>query len=329
MQTDATAKQWLKSFVLRSSRYLVLGPKSKFALGEYEGNSFLIAIGLEVVDAPAELQPIDLNAGIFTAVVSELELPVIRTDDLAQRLLEYVFYPVERGVELLDMRVLTPFFQNITIFKIDPVSALALDKEVGLRAATAAILGAPQLRALAWPMSTLDRLKYMVRDPAECSPFHLILRALTETRDDAAFLALYRCIEQLFPVPAMAELSAELGLQEPALHVAAVIERQLGWRRREEDALAHLFGDLDGELVKRMQLVIGPVDSEEISSRAVSKRVYELRNQCVHYRPIHARNEAMKFHDWLALSDLMLEVIQCLYAKYAAAFNEPKLCSTA
>lgn len=322
VKTDKTAKQWLKGLVLRSSSYLVLGPTSKFALGEYNGDLFLITIGIEVTDPPIELEPTEMNGGIFTAIVSELDVPILQTDDLEQRLLEYVFYPVEENVELLDMQVVAQFFQRIAFFRINPASSLVLDANLGLRAATAAILGTPQARALAWSTKTVDRISFMVRDPAERAPFHLILRALTETRDDAAFLALYRCVEQLFPIPAMVKLSAELGLGNPAFHVALVIERHLGWRRREEDAMAHLFGELDSELIDRMLLTVGAVAQEEKASKAVSKRIYELRNQCVHYRPVHTENAAMPFHNWLALADLMLEAIQCLYAKYIYEFDD-------
>jgi hypothetical protein len=260
---------------------------------------------------------------MFTAIVSELKVPIIQTGDLEQRLREYVFYPVNEEVALLDMQDVTPFFQDIGLFRVDSASALALDSEFGLRAAIAAILGAPEARALAWPTSVLERLGYMVRDPAERAPFHLLLRALTEIRDDAAFLALYRCVEQLFPVPAIAELSTELGLSSPALRVASAIERHLGWRRREEDAIAQLFEKLDATLIDRLLSVVGAVAQNENRSKPVSKRVYELRNQCVHYRPVHASVGALPPGIWLDLADLMLEVVQCLYARYTAAFDAP------
>jgi len=148
------------------------------------------------------------------------------------------------------------------------------------------------------------------RDPKERAPFHLLLRALTETRDDAAFLALYRCIEQLFPIPAIGDLSGELGLSKPALSVAAAIEKHLGWRRREEDAIAQLFAQLDPTLIDRMFLAVGAVAQSENRSKSVSRRIYDLRNQCVHFRPAHAVGEALAIDNWPALTDLMLEAVQ-------------------
>ena len=324
IRTDDVEKDWLKSLTFRHSNHLLLDSTSRFALGEFGGNLYLIAVGVEVVEPPAELQHVTLNAGMFTAIAYELDVPMIRTADIAERLFEYVFYPVENEYELIDYGVVMPFFQKIDLYLVDPASAIALDSEFGLRAAIAAILGAPETRPLVWPRTALERFSFMVRDPNERAPFHLLLRALTEARDDAAFLALYRCVEQLFPIPAIGDLSAELGLSRPTLGVAAAIEKHLGWRRREEVAIAQLFAELDQPLIDRMLAVVGAVVPTESQSRSVSKRVYDLRNQCVHFRPAHSVDAPLTTVNWSTLSDLMLEAIQCLYAKYSAAFNEPE-----
>lgn len=324
IRTNDIEKSWLRGLSVRSSSHLLLDAASRFAIGEYENDMFLIAVGVEVDEPPAELQPVALNAGMFTAIAHELEVPILRTANLAEQLLEYVFYPVGDDCELIDLDVVTPFFQRISVYRVEPTSAIAMDREFGFRAAVAATIRAPRSRPLPWPTTALDRFSHMARDPAERAPFHLLLRALTETRDDAAFLALYRCIEQLFPVPAIDELSVELGLERPAIGVAAAIERHLGWRRREEDAIAHLFAELDTTLIDRMQPVIGAVAQTESRSKPVSKRIYELRNQCVHFRPAHAVGEALPIGDWAALTDLMLEAVQALYARYTAAFDEPE-----
>lgn len=322
IRTDDVEKGWLQRLTLRSSTHLLLDSASQFALGEFEGDFYLIAVGVEVVEPLPDLQLVGLNAGMFTAIAYQLDVPILRTADLAERLLEYVFYPAEDTCELIDVGVVAPFFQKVNLYLVDPTSAIALDSEFGLRAAIAAVLGAPSARPLAWPETALDRFRYMVRDPVERAPFHLLLRALTEARDDAAFLALYRCVEQLFPIPAIGELSAELGLSKPALGVAAAIEKHLGWRRREEDAIAQLFAELDAALIDRMLPAVGAVAQNENRSRPVSRRVYELRNQCVHFRPAHAICEVLTVDSWPTLTDLMLETVQCLYARYTAAFDE-------
>jgi hypothetical protein len=324
IQTSQDEKKWLKDFSLRSSPHLVLGPLSRFVLGDFQGELYLIAMGIDISSPPDDLQAIPLNAGMFTAVVSELNVPLANIPDLPQLLHEYVFYPVEEGeTELLAMDIVRPYFESFSVFKVDSSSALALDTVHGLRAALVATLCSPRSVPLAWPQTSLDRLGYMARDPVECAPFHLLLRALTETRGDAAFMAVYRCIEQLFPIPAIKELSTALGILSPPLQVAAKIESHLGWRRREDEALAHLFTRIDPKLIECMRIVSGADTSMDNPSRPVAKRVYELRNQCVHYRPLHRDENSCHFDTWLELCDPLLEVVQCLYEGYKAAFSPP------
>ena len=321
IQTSAEEKMWLKYFSLRSPPHLVLGPLSRFVLGDFQDELYLIAIGVDISSPPDDLQKIPVNSGMFTAVVSELNVPLANIPDLPQLLHEYVFYPVEEGkTELLAMDIVRPYVESFSIFKVDSASALALDPTHGLRAALVATLCSPRSVPLALPQTSLDRFGYMARDPVECAPFHLLLRALTETRGDAAFLAIYRCIEQLFPIPAIKNLSTELGIFSPPLQVAAKIESHLGWRRREDEALEHLFSEIDAKLIECMRSVSGANPSTENPSRPVAKRVYELRNQCVHYRPIHRDENSSHFDTWLELCDPLLAVVQRLYAGYKAAF---------
>ncbi len=69
---------------------------------------------------------------------------------------------------------------------------------------------------------------------------------------------------------------------------------------------------------------VGAGAQNESRSRPVSRQVYELRNQCVHFRPAHADGNMLAVANWPTLSDLMLEAVQCLYAKYTAAFKKPE-----
>lgn len=322
IRTNDVEKEWLQRLVIRTSSHLHIDSASRFALGEYDENLYLIAVGVEVEEPSAELRLVQLNAGAFTAIVHELDVPILHSSGLSERLLEYVFYPVEDNCELIEMDVVATFLQKVSLYLVNPESAIAADREFGIRAAIDAILGTPVTRPLKWQESTLDRFRFMIRDPKERAPFHLLLRALTESKDDAAFLALYRCIEQLFPIPAIGNLSNELGLTIPALGVAAAIEKHLGWRRREDVALEQLFSELNDELIDRLLLAIDTEAQTESRSRLASKRVYELRNLCVHFRPAHAVGDGMRIKNWPTLTGLMLEVVQCLYEKYCLAFDE-------
>lgn len=322
IETDPAEKRWAKNLVIGSSPYLRLDATTRFAVGKMEGQKYLFSIGLKILNPPLDLQPVDLNAGMFTVAVYELDVPIRRTADLEQQLLQHIFYPCEGRVELIPLDVVIPFFQEVHVYRIDPASALEKEESLGLRAAIAAVVGTPEMRPLDWPTSALERFAFMARDEGERAPFHLLLRALTEVRDEAAFLALYRCIEQLFPLPQMSSLSAELGLSQSAMSISAIVEKHLKWRRPEEAAIVQLFTELESTLIQRLVSICGTTPSLENPSKPVAKRVYEIRNQCVHYRPAHAVGVPQPVENWLALADLMLEVVQSLYLKYAIAFSD-------
>ncbi|MGK8889881.1 hypothetical protein [Burkholderia gladioli] len=317
--TDAEGKRWLKNVEISSNPLLSVGLNSRFAIGSLDGERYLLSIGIAIESPPADFELIEINSGAFTAFVAEMDVGFIRTRDFAEKIREYVFYPTSESVEKIDVEVIRPFFAPLQLFRVHRDSPLNCDRVSPYRTALAAVLGAPSVVGLPWSGATLERLDAMARNPHERVPFHVLLRAVTETRPDAAFLAVYRCVEQLFPVPKIAELSADLKLDRAAMEVAASIERHLSWRRREDDAIAYLFEQISAETINRLATLTRNGHAEDVSPRSVSRRVYELRNQCVHYRPIHGTDLDISVN-WMEISDTLLEGVEQLYAAYNTAF---------
>jgi hypothetical protein len=322
ISTNADDKNWLKHLKIVSSPDLVIDSTSQFAIAALDDYLYLICVAVDVVAPPPELKPIELNAGIFTAIIHELDIPIIRQRALDQSLREYVFYPTDSPCEMFEWTLISQYFPEIRVFRISPDSAISQDPQNGLRAAIAAVIGAPSSRPMNWCETSLDRLSVMIRDPDERAPFQLLLRALTERRGDAVFLSLYRCLEQLFPIPVIDELSTELNISTRAIGVAAAIEKHLGWRRREEDALVQLFASLEGQLIEKIKLLFDNNAQMTDAHAFAAKSMYRLRNNSVHFRPAHSQTRVSAVADGPSLWDAMLEVIQVLYARYRDAFEE-------
>jgi len=318
--TNSIEKRWLQHAALSYSSHILFGINSRFALVEFEGVKYFLSIGVTIENPPTDFDPEPVNAGIFTAAISELGIRPVKTSDIVDRLVEYVFYPPSVRVELIGVDVIRPFFPALQLFRIHPESPLNCDAKSIFRISMAAVLGAPSIITLPWSEAALERVNGMVRNPRERSPFHILIRALTETRADAAFLGIYRCIEQLFPIPKIAELSADLNLSLAAMDVAIKIERHLSWRRREDEALTHLFEQVPIDAIDRLGRLFPDVPQGEISARGISRRVYELRNQCVHYRPVHASSTDIQI-EWMQICDILLEMAEYLYNSYSEAFS--------
>ncbi|RQM43992.1 hypothetical protein EHZ19_31175 [Paraburkholderia bannensis] len=318
--TNDHEKKWLKNAEIFGSSYMSFGVNSSFSIVVFGRENYILSIGVSIENPPPDFEVTPVNAGIFTAIVSDLSVGFIISTDIVERLVEYVFYPTSDAVERIDVDVIRPFFLPLQLFRIHPESPLNCDRSSSFRISLAAVLGTPSLISLPWPQTALERINGMVRNPDERTPFHLLLRALTETRPDAAFLAIYRCIEQLFPIPKIAELSADLKLNLAAMDVAIMIERHLSWRRREDEAITYLFEQVSVDAVTRLGRLFPEIQAGEISARTVSRRVYELRNHCVHYRPVHASVVDAQT-EWMKISDVLLEIAEQLYGAYNTAFS--------
>lgn len=321
--TDSNGKAWLKGARVKKSPHLALGPQAQFAIVTLDADCFLVAVGVEIaVPDESDFRQIELNSGAFTLLATELEVPLSQSADMAYELLEHVF--IERindtdKAVFLPMEVVDKYFSKISLFEIRAGSSLTSDDSKDYRIALAAVLCSKAARPLEWPSRTMERLGEMAMDRNEKAPFHLLFRMMTESRGDAAFLAVYRCIEQLFPLPKIATLCSELGVTIPAMQVAKSLEQHLGWRRPEIESLNQIMSGAPDSILMELAAFFNITVSTEPAA-TVAKAIYDLRNRCVHFRALYAEDIDAPQPDWLKLVDMLLELVQFLYRENAEAF---------
>lgn len=322
--TNAEEKKWLKN-VIFTPNYLFHSRDGMLLRAEMDGDVYLISIGHSVGAIAGELEEVALNAGLFTALAADFELTLSTNGTQPAWLAEYIFYPVEDvdgvgGIERLDLPTVAAAFEKVMVFLVNPKSALLEDGPDLSRTAIALCAKTRQGMVLGWSDEALALAASAAFDSTLKLPFHLILRALKEFSADNAFLAIYRCVELLFPLPKISELSGLLSLATPGLELASIIEKCLGWRRREEDALTDVFAGFEadelGAIVEKLEIPL----SERTASERIARHVYELRNTCVHYRP--AQSMAARKDDafWLSRAEMMLALLEKLYRRHDAAF---------
>lgn len=325
IKTDVIGKSWLKKAKVKKSPHLALGPQAQFGIVELDGHYFLVAVGVEIsFPAESDICQIELNSGAFTLLAAELEVPLSEFDGFGYELLDNVFIPRESATEncvLLPMDVVDKYFAKISLFEILDGSSLISDDSKDYRIALAAVICAKAARPLAWSTSTLERLNEMAMDKSAKAPFHLLFRMLTESRGDAAFLAAYRCIEQLFPLPKIATLCDELGVKIPAMKVAKSLEHHLGWRRSEIESLNQIMASVPVVILNQLRTFFEIPENAPQPENAIAKAIYDLRNGCVHFRAVHAATIEVPQPNWLSLTDLLLELVKFLYEENAPAFQ--------
>ena len=144
-------------------------------------------------------------------------------------------------------------------------------------------------------------------------PLDLVYLSFSSSQYKQVFIELYRCIEQLYPIPTLKDLlNGDSMMVKCPLEVAALFEDKINWRPRESEAIALIYKDLDATIIAKLDAIkIGT----EYSSLTSSDFIYKLRNANVHFRKKLGKGE-LSNEKWADLIEVMLEIVLELYSKY-------------
>lgn len=121
-------------------------------------------------------------------------------------------------------------------------------------------------------------------------PFRGFSRAAFDSDPRTLFMALYRCLENLYAYARVSELVIELELESTWVQAAEMLARRIKWRPQEESSLGdvltlcaqeapiqQLFDALPGD--------VSSAPSQANLPRSTAARLYSVRNAIVHVRP--------------------------------------------
>lgn len=210
----------------------------------------------------------------------------------------------------IDIEDLLECFSTISVYKICSGSAYDvedLDKVKGYFSVNASINTLPFSQSTQASFSTLFDCNY------KAIPFDIIHLSYITNSYKQSFIELYRCIEQLFPIPALEGLigTGKLNALCP-LEIAEIFEDNIGWRPRETEAIEAVLKDLDQSLLTRLDSV---TQNTQYYGFSHNKFIYRLRNQNVHFRKSLGVG-SLSNNKWEELIGIMLDIIYELYKKY-------------
>lgn len=310
IKTTVDEKNWLKAVKFFRNEDLFIDRHRFFALAEFQSQKYVLQIGCGPVghiDEDLLLQ--QSNAGLFTALVADLGLPLLDGMNLKLEICDQVFLPSKNseviGFECADIE---KYFVSYFCYMVIPDSTLwDQDNEMTLQKTALYLLGhSPEVIYLNASLEAMESLKTLARLDIKIVPFDRIFRAFIERRYEHAFLDLYRCLEMLFSLKKIDVLRSRLNLNTAHLEISADIEDALGWRPVEKNALAEIFNCFPDD-------VIDPLKSCFNNTADVSANVYNLRNECVHFRPLQKKSILAKQVDWAFLLESMASVIYYAY----------------
>ena len=127
-------------------------------------------------------------------------------------------------------------------------------------------------------------------------------------------------------------------MQQVALHnhfffratgeTAQVIETILGWRNKEDIAMTELFQFVNATCTSQFAVCLRIDESSSASGdekgslgRRVARRLYDIRNQSVHYRPVHSAEDAVTAEQWIDLLELVSVCVSDMYKHFTPAIR--------
>lgn len=312
IKTNDIEKEWLQKLKITMIQPIL--PNFKTASFEFEGKKYFVAIGWHTQEIGEEvIQSIEPNAGIVTALLSELKVPVNQNAnpyDIANE----IFYKPDQQRIKYDFPLVAKFFEPISVYQIQDDSPFVNQDDINIiRLSGFYALNNRQLISLNFSALTLSTFEKLFIEGSKNIPCENLLLSLVSVSWKYTFLDIYRCIERLFCISALEDFHKNLKIGDSLLKFSADIENYIGWRPKENESLNKLIENSPEEAIHLFREVKVSIDGQEEGK--YGELIYRVRNSIVHFRPA---NEEIKLDDenWDKLINSSLLVIDYWYKKY-------------
>jgi hypothetical protein len=258
-------------------------PRRMIARLDFRGRTFFCTLGFQGDTPPAGLNPEEATPGLISVLLAEASPRPKATPFQVKNAVELADKTQDGAYNGHDHTEIADLFGPILVFEGEPIEASET-----WRAYYEICLGEiPGIDT--WiEESTAKAMAALTDLSALGLPYQILCRSLFDTDPAGLFLALYRCLEALYAYTASTKVATAFGFSGSWQEVAVVLEREIGWRPREEESLAGLFSRSGVETLKEIFDCLGEAcPNAGVIAAAAAKRTYKLRNSLVHYRPIH------------------------------------------
>lgn len=304
ISTNDEDKEWLKGLNIVCKHNIL--PNVRVAIFSYKEECFFAMVGLSnsVVDDEA-MTPYQMNAGIYTALASELGLTVLSTNEPRQVYDELMAQNQDELYKGHDFRQLKDFLEPLVLYKIQPGSPL-IGEDIARLAGHA--LAQSSILQLPFSAETLTEFEKCFLEGTPNIPFDNLLTSLVSVHWKFSFLDTYRCIERLYPIVSLDSIHQKIDPPVALHEFCCYVENDLKWRPREEDALKKLC-DSTPEIMRDL------VEELKLGTMEPHKWIYQLRNSIVHYRPATSQS-GLTDENWDSLIRSIILLIRHWYAEY-------------
>ncbi len=305
---DKLGKAFLKYATLVDE--LSFSASVKIARFDFYNRAFFVTTGLDVPEASSLFQVEQLDGGRLTVVLSELKPTPVVLPSQIRNIVEVADKESIASYIGHDHQLVSGLYPKIQLFSVADLLREESFKMFFL------ICLADRRRIEQWIDEQLATILNMITElsPAYI-PYEILCRSLLDMHPSALFLSLYRCLEALYAYTHTQKLMTTLEISKPWAEMAETLETALGWYPREEPSLEALLAYAVGEDLQATAAALNdPIPAGVRSESYVAKRIYQLRNSLVHYRPFHHKF-SFKEVDWNRLCEAMALLVFHIYGE--------------
>jgi hypothetical protein len=321
IQTKEVEKDWLKNLILISHQSIFSNFQA--AICCYQNETYFIYVGEEVDIAIEGFEPIELNAGIFTALIGELNIQVIGDPISIFNTVFYQDFEDDKKMESLDrwsykFEQLSEFFMPFCIYKVAPDSPFQNSdaKAISIsRLIAFFLIKTKKHMTLKFLIETLNDYEKIILETSQEStwvPYDNLLSSLIAYKWKYSFLEVYRCLEQLFSVVNLMDVHQKIKTSIDLMDLANYLEKGLGWHPQEDQAINEMIKESSTGIKEILEKAKVGTDYNDEN---IEKFFYKIRNDIVHFR---ARQKEPDFDNtqWNLLVQASLRLITLWYKKY-------------
>jgi hypothetical protein len=296
-----------KDFLIRAelTQQLSFSTSVKVARFDLSKRAYFVTSGLDASEPPAGVTVEEVDGGVLTTFLAELEpRPAVPPAEVRN------IVEVADKVSTVDYSGHDPIGICGLFPKIQVFSTMGLVVEETFKVFFLICL-ADRRRVDQWIDQQLaDALAGITEISPDSIPYEVLCRSLLDMDPAALFLGLYRCLEALYAHAHAQELMTTIGLERDWVEMAEILESTLGWYPREEPSLETLLATAPSEVLRDVASALKEaIPKEAREASFVAKRIYQLRNALVHYRPFH-RKVSTNAINWNRLCEAMTGLVR-------------------
>ena len=316
IETNTKDKKWLQELKIINKQLLL--PNFQTASFEFNSQKYFVAVGWQskqTIDSDEVIEFVQLNAGIVTALLFELKIPLSHEAN-PYDIAENILYddPINSIIKYEDYSLISNVFEPFSVYRIPENSPFIEKNDIDLiRISGFYALKNSQLIALKFSSKTFDKFENIFFEGSKNIPYENLLFSLVSVSWKYSFLDIYRCIEMLFPLSYLEIFHKELKIADSLLKFSADVEKYMGWKPKEKDAVNKLIDESPEEARKLLREIKKLLDGTEEGN--CGDFVYKIRNSIVHFRPA-TQSINIEDNNWDMLIRASLYIVEYWYKQY-------------